>query len=182
MRGWRLIPHHHVTSPLIGQDSGRERVCVCVRGWGGWESHVKPSFIEGQSSLLAVWAIFPLSHLALISTSDFTKKWLHIRGISLASTRAKNMKSGMLREQGLFSQVISGDSRYTALYSLRGAREKWRTLCPPSVFKVIPKSSAFTRMSKKHTRVSLMHRQNQQGDAVVLLPVSARTQRKPKDN
>lgn len=36
--------------------------------------HVKLSFIEGQSSLLAAWAIFPLSHLALISTSDITKR------------------------------------------------------------------------------------------------------------
>lgn len=35
--------------------------------------YVKLSFTEGQSSLLAVWAIFPLSHLALISTSDITK-------------------------------------------------------------------------------------------------------------
>ena len=41
---------------------------------GGGNRHVKLSFIEGQSSLLAVWAIFPLSHLALISTSDITKR------------------------------------------------------------------------------------------------------------
>lgn len=40
----------------------------------GRNRHVKLSFIEGQSSLLAVWAIFPLSHLALISTSDITKR------------------------------------------------------------------------------------------------------------
>lgn len=40
----------------------------------GGNRHVKLSFIEGQSSLLAVWAIFPLSHLALISTSDITKR------------------------------------------------------------------------------------------------------------
>lgn len=41
---------------------------------GGENGHVKLSFSEGQSSLFAVWAIFPLSHLALISTSDITKR------------------------------------------------------------------------------------------------------------
>ncbi len=40
----------------------------------GGGRHVKLSFIEGQCSLLAMWAIFPLSHLALISTSDITKR------------------------------------------------------------------------------------------------------------
>lgn len=40
----------------------------------GGNRHVKLSFGEGQSSLFAVWAIFPLSHLALISTSDITKR------------------------------------------------------------------------------------------------------------
>lgn len=33
----------------------------------------------------------------------------------------------MLRDQGLFSQVISWDSRYTDFYSLRGAQEEWCT-------------------------------------------------------
>lgn len=31
----------------------------------------------------------------------------------------------MLRDQGLFSQVISWDSRYTDFYSLGGAQEEW---------------------------------------------------------
>ncbi len=35
--------------------------------------YVKLSLIEGQTSLLAVWAIVPLSHFTLISTSDSTK-------------------------------------------------------------------------------------------------------------
>lgn len=34
---------------------------------------VKLSSVEGQTSLLVVWAVIPLSHLALISTSDSTK-------------------------------------------------------------------------------------------------------------
>lgn len=33
----------------------------------------------------------------------------------------------MLRDQGLFSQVISWDSRYTDFYSQRGAQEEWCT-------------------------------------------------------
>lgn len=52
----------------------------------------KLSLIEGQASLLAVWAIFPLSHSPSISTSDITKKWSPVRGISLALAGAKNNK------------------------------------------------------------------------------------------
>lgn len=48
-------------------------ICKDVSENGG-NGHVKLSFSEGQGSLFAVWAIFPLSHLALISTSDITKR------------------------------------------------------------------------------------------------------------
>lgn len=41
----------------------------------GAKTYVKLSLIEGQNSLLAVWAVSPLSHLALISTTDSTKRF-----------------------------------------------------------------------------------------------------------
>lgn len=63
-RKWQLIPSS-CYKPTDLKGHGQKK-------WGN--RHVKLSFIEGQSSLLAVWAIFPLSHLALISTSDFTKR------------------------------------------------------------------------------------------------------------
>lgn len=52
----------------------------------------KFSLIEGQASLLVMWAILPLSHFTLISTSDITKTWSPVRGISLALAGAKNNK------------------------------------------------------------------------------------------